>query len=92
MATKLKAQAVSELTPIPDNGRPYIRESAEFEAYILNKKRAAEKEVEALDVEISRLQSEIEGRLIRKQDLMTIVIKADAVLQMKDITPKLTKA
>lgn len=85
----------STLTPsisaMPDTGRPYIRESAQFDAYVLQKKRDAEKEVEALDIEISRLQSEIEGRLVRKQDLMTIVIKAEHILNMQDITPKLTE-
>lgn len=76
---------------MPDTGRPYIRESAQFDAYVLRQKRAAEKEVEALDIEISRLQSEIEGRLVRKQDLMNIVIKAEHILNMQDITPKLTE-
>lgn len=92
MATKLKTNEVSNLAPMPDEGRPYIRESAEFDAYVDLKKREAESEIRTLDIEISRLQKEIEGRLIRKQDLMTIVIKADAVLQMKDITPKLPKS
>lgn len=84
---------VPSVVGMPDTGRPYIRESAQFDAYVLQKKRDAEKEVEALDIEISRLQSEIEGRLVRKQDLMTIVIKADHILNMQDITPapKLTE-
>ncbi|MEN9717594.1 MAG: hypothetical protein RIQ99_472 [Pseudomonadota bacterium] len=88
---EFETHSVPSVAEMPDTGRPYIRESAEFDAYVLRQKRAAEKEVEALDVEISRLQSEIEGRLIRKQDLMTIVIKADHILNMQDITPNSPK-
>lgn len=88
---EFESHIVPSVASMPDTGRPYIRESAQFDAYVLQKKRDAEKEVEALDIEISRLQSEIEGRLVRKQDLMTIVIKADHILNMQDITPKLTE-
>lgn len=88
---EFESHAVPSVMGMPDTGRPYIRESAQFDAYVLQKKRDAEKEVEALDIEISRLQSEIEGRLVRKQDLMTIVIKAEHILNMQDITPKLTE-
>lgn len=80
-------QAVSHVGSMPDTGRPYILESAEFDAFVLNKRRGAEREINDLDAEISRLQVEVEARLARRQDLMKIVIKADAVLNMQDVTP-----
>ena len=66
---------VPSVVGMPDTGRPYIRESAQFEAYVLQKKRDAEKEVEALDIEISRLQTEIEGRLVREKEVEALDIE-----------------
>lgn len=68
------------LAPMPDTGRPYVLESAEFEAFILAKRQAAVREIEDLDAEINRLHVETEARLDRRKDLMNIVIKADAAL------------
>lgn len=88
---EFETHSVSTAAHMPDTGRPYIKESAEFDAYVALKKREAESEIRTLDVEISRLQSEIEGRLMRKQDLMNIVIKAEHILNMQDITPNSPK-
>lgn len=68
------------LAPMPSSGRPYVLESAEFDAFILAKRSAAAREIEDLDAEINRLQVEIASRLDRRQDLMNIVIRADAAL------------
>lgn len=73
-----------KLAPMPDMGRPYILESAEFDAFVSRKRNAAQREIDALDGEISRLQVEIEARLDRRRDLMAVVIKADAALGVKD--------
>lgn len=73
--------------PMPDTGRPYVLESAEFDAFVFSKRKTAQREVDELDLEISRLQTEIEARLARKQDLLKIVYKCEAILSMKDATP-----
>lgn len=70
----------TQLTPMPNSGRPYVLESAEFEAFILAKRQAAAREIEDLDAEINRLHVETEARLDRRRDLMAIIIKADAAL------------
>jgi hypothetical protein len=77
----------SSLTPMPDNGRPYIRESSDFDQLVYSKRKDAQREIDGLDMEIARLQVEIEARLTRKQDLQTIVIKADTILNMRDVSP-----
>jgi hypothetical protein len=69
-----------ELTPMPLSARPYILESSEFDAFIHGKRTSAMREIEDLDAEIVRLQTEIDARLDRRQDLMAIVIRADAAL------------
>jgi len=71
------------LSPMPDTGRPYVLESAEFDAFILTKRAAAAREIEGIDAEISRLHVEIEARLDRRQDLMNVVIRADAALSLE---------
>ncbi len=71
------------LTPMPSNGRPYILESAEFDALIHGKKQAALREMEDLDAEISRLEVEIEARFSRRADLTVIVEKANAALGIR---------
>lgn len=72
-----------QLTPMPANGRPYILESAEFDALLHGKKQAALREMEDLDAEISRLEVEIEARYQRRSDLTVIVDKANAGLGIK---------
>jgi hypothetical protein len=84
---EFESHAVPSVMNMPDTGRPFIRESSEFDAYVYRQKRNAEREIEEIDGEINRLQVEIEARLTRKQDLRTIVIKAETVLSMKDVTP-----
>jgi len=54
---------------------------------VFSKRKSAQREIDELDMEISRLQTEVEARLNRRSDLMVIVIKADAVLNMRDISP-----
>jgi hypothetical protein len=79
---------------MPESKRPYILESAEFDAFIYSKRKTAQREVDELDLEVSRLQTEIEARLVRKQDLMQIVVKVDTMLSMRDATttsPQLTE-
>ena len=76
-----------KLFPMPDAGMPYILESAEFDAFISSKRKAAQREIDELDIQISRLQVEIEARLARKNDLMKIVIKAETILSMRDVSP-----
>lgn len=71
-----------QLAPMPDSGRPYILESAQFNEFLLAKRQAAAREIEDIDGEIKRLQIELEARLDRRKDLMNIVIRADAALQM----------
>jgi len=46
----------------------------------------AQREIDALDGEISRLQAELEARMARRQDLAQIVILADMVLEQKAVT------
>lgn len=81
---EVETKTVAALAPMPDTGRPYILESAEFDAFIFSKRKSAQRQIDELDLEISRLQAELEARLTRKQDLMKIVYKADAILSMKD--------
>jgi hypothetical protein len=88
MPTKVKPPD-TELLPLPDQGRPYILESSEFDKFVFSKRNAAQREIDELDLEIGRLQTEAEARMARRQDLMRIVIKADAILDMTDITPNL---
>lgn len=75
------------VSAMPDTGRPYILESAEFDALIYSKRKSAQREIDELDLEISRLQTEVEARLARRHDLSTIVIKADHILNMRDVSP-----
>ena len=72
---------------MPDTGRPYVLESAEFDAFVFSKRKTAQREVDELDLEIARLQTEIEARMARKTDLLKIVYKADAILSMKEMAP-----
>jgi hypothetical protein len=46
----------------------------------------AQREIDALDGEISRLQAELEARMARRQDLAQIVILADMVLEQKAVS------
>lgn len=71
------------LTPMSATGRPYILESAEFDALVHGKKQAALREMEDLDAEISRLEVEIEARYSRRADLTVIVDKANAALGIR---------
>jgi len=77
-----------QLTPMPNNGRPYILESDEFNQFILAKRAAAAREIDGLDHEIRRLQTEIEARFDRRKDLMSIVIRADAALNMQEVNER----
>ena len=85
--TEIEHTTDTGLTAMPDTGRPYILESAEFDAFVFSKRKSAQREIDELDMEISRLQTEVEARLSRRSDLMVIVIKADAVLNMRDVSP-----
>lgn len=71
------------VAPMPNSGMPYVLESAEFDSYVYQKRKDAQREIDALDGEIGRLQVEIEARMARRQDLSKIVFKADALLDMK---------
>lgn len=73
-----------QLTPMPSSVRPYILESSEFDAFLYAKRAAATREIEDIDAEISRLQTEIDARLDRRRDLMAIVIRVETAL---DTTP-----
>ncbi len=70
----------TQLTPMPQTQRPYVLESGEFDAFVLGKRRLAEREIQDIDDEIGRLHIEIESRMQRRQDLMGIIFKADAAL------------
>jgi hypothetical protein len=72
-----------QLTPMPSTGRPYILESAEFDAFIDGKKKAAQREIDDLDSEIARLEVEIEARYQRRADLAAIIDKANAALGVR---------
>ena len=76
-----------KLFPMPENGMPYILESAEFDAFIASKRKVAQREADELDIQISRLHAEIEARLARKHDLMKIIIKAETILNMREVSP-----
>lgn len=84
---EFETHSVPNVASMPDTGRPYILESAEFDAFVHGKRKSAQREIDSLDAEIHRLQVEIEARLARRQDLMSIVIKADAMLSMRDVSP-----
>ena len=73
-----------QLTPMPASVRPYILESSEFDAFLYAKRAAATREIEDIDAEISRLQTEIDARLDRRRDLTAIVIRVETAL---DTTP-----
>ena len=73
-----------QLTPMPSSVRPYILVSSEFDAFLYAKRAAATREIEDIDAEISRLQTEIDARLDRRRDLMAIVIRVETAL---DTTP-----
>ncbi len=80
----------TSLASMPDTGRPYVRESGEFDAMVYSYRKTAQREIDELDMEIARLQTEVEARMARKQDLMMIVYKAEAVLSMKTVSPTQT--
>jgi hypothetical protein len=73
----------SELTPMPSTGRPYILESAEFDAFVDGKRKAAQREIDDIDGEIARLEVEIEARYQRRADLTAIIDKANAALGIR---------
>ena len=73
-----------QLTPMPSSVRPYILESSEFDAFLYAKRAAATREIEDIDAEISRFQTEIDARLDRRRDLTAIVIRVETAL---DTTP-----
>lgn len=77
-----------QLTPMPSAQRPYVLESDEFNQFILAKRAAAAREIEGIDQEIRRLHTEIEARLDRRKDLMSIVIRADAALNMQEVNER----
>ena len=74
------------LTTMPNDRRPYVLESAAFRMSIHQYRQDAQREIDALDGEISRLQAELEARMARRQDLAQIVILADMVLEQKAVT------
>jgi hypothetical protein len=76
-----------QLTPMPISARPYILESSEFDAFIHGKRISAMREIEDLDAEIVRLQTEIDARLDRRQDLMAIVIRVETALNTTPTRP-----
>jgi len=82
-----------QTTPMPLSVRPYILESSEFDAFLYSKRSAAMREIEDVDAEISRLQTEIDARLDRRQDLMAIVIRVETALNTTPTrpAPQLTK-
>ena len=61
-------------------------ESAAFRMSVHQYRQDAQREIDALDGEISRLQAELEARMARRQDLAQIVILADMVLEQKAVT------
>lgn len=61
-------------------------ESAAFRMSVHQYRQDAQREIDALDGEISRLQAELEARMARRQDLAQIVILADMVLEQKTVT------
>jgi hypothetical protein len=76
-----------QLTPMPSSVRPYILESSEFDAFLYAKRAAATREIEDIDAEISRLQTEIDARLDRRRDLMAIVIRVESALNTTPTRP-----
>jgi hypothetical protein len=76
-----------QLTPMPSSVRPYILESSEFDAFLYAKRAAATREIEDIDAEISRLQTEIDARLDRRRDLMAIVIRVETALNTTPTRP-----
>jgi len=63
-----------------------VLESAAFRMSVHQYRQDAQREIDALDGEISRLQAELEARMARRQDLAQIVILADMVLEQKAVT------
>ena len=61
-------------------------ESAAFRMSVHQYRQDAQREIDALDGEISRLQAELEARMARRQDLAQIVILADMVLEQKAVS------
>ena len=51
------------LTTMPNDGRPYVLESAAFRMSVHQYRQDAQREIDALDGEISRLQAELEARM-----------------------------
>jgi hypothetical protein len=76
-----------QLAPMPSSVRPYILESSEFDAFLYSKRSSAMREIEDVDAEISRLQTEIDARLDRRQDLMAIVIRVETALNTTPTRP-----
>jgi hypothetical protein len=76
-----------QLTPMPSSVRPYILESSEFDAFLYAKRAAATREIEDIDAEISRLQTEIDARLDRRRDLTAIVIRVETALNTTPTRP-----
>ncbi len=76
-----------QTTPMPLSVRPYILESSEFDAFLYSKRSAAMREIEDVDAEISRFQTEIDARLDRRQDLMAIVIRVETALNTTPTRP-----
>ena len=74
------------LTTMPNDGRPYVLESAAFRMSVHQYRQDAQREIDALDGEITRLQAELEARMTRRQDLVEIVILSDMVLEQKAVT------
>lgn len=70
----------SSVAPMPEGGSPYVLESREFERFVHAKRTAAARAVADLDREIERLNAEVDARLVRRNDLMSIVQRADAML------------
>ena len=76
-----------QLAPMPASVRPYILESSEFDAFLYAKRAAATREIEDIDAEISRLQTEIDARLDRRRDLTAIVIRVETALDTAPTRP-----
>jgi hypothetical protein len=67
--------------------QPYVLESSSFETLLNTRRNVALRLMQDLDVDIERLQAEINQRLARRNDLSLVVARADAALGL-DISVK----
>ena len=61
-------------------GQPYILESNSFETLLNARRNVALRLIQDLDMDIQRLEAEIEQRNARRTDLSLVVARADAAL------------